>query len=105
MLKTMMICALVLPVAATSMVLSASPTALSREDCIKLHNSVRSHVETIYLMQMAEFRATRSNRVERDAILSRKVAIVLEEFVEALAHYDNTKTRRGLDVVLKLCPL
>lgn len=105
MLKTTTICALMLPLAATSMVLSASPTALSREDCLKLHNSVRSHVETIYLVQMAEFRAARSNRAERDPILSGKVAIALEEFVEALSHYDNAKTRRGLDVVLKLCPL
>lgn len=97
---------LVIVASATPVLMSApSRESIDSVECRQLHGAMRNHIETVYLVQMAEFLSARTRDAEENPELKTGISAAFEEIVEALGHYDGAGTRRAIDVVLKLCPL
>ena len=105
MIKITIIVAIAIFVTVNSTSSATRYDKINPSECNILYSSMRNHIETIYLVQMAEFFSTRTRSVESSPELSNGIADAFAEIVEALGHYDGARTRHAIDVILKLCPL
>jgi hypothetical protein len=84
---------------AASLLLSTSTGGVSEtsssESCEIIKSTFRNHIETIFLVEAANFRIKNKSSIDPDSV---------EEYDDALSHYDSRLSFETVNIILDECP-